>query len=469
MYDNSAPKSNDESTFIPNWLSLPAYVFEMVILQLDWTSTVNCRRVCKDWNELIEGLNIEKRIENNWFNSSPSLDQEHIHLEFHNNPPNTIRAGILYIGEDVRVIIRKEESGRVNLKSQIQVIDESQDNHPDGKTWTIDVSLRGTCSFADILGIEVTETLVVLKCTVNLSPTANDLPVKGTDFLDIWSRKGRSHISVVMMNSMDMNDVGYVKCSKSTILIFEEDTAQFSTIEVRDDESMKTTTYITPTRLLEADDIEIKDFKPPYALIETHGQEYFTTTGLVHCEIITEEAKMEEKLFVDISKGHGATIYDAKMISNYITYCQCLPSPSFNVMDLNGNNILTLKLFPIPIGPSNIILENIFFQSGKLMFIEGEEERYIITKLVKLHVFDINSLVDNYEKNGKLMCSPGDHESQTEFKSRSVSLQSQNISYNDDTADDEVTIISDKVSVSLYISSRSEMVARKYKLSFWNE
>ena len=127
MYDNSAPKSNDESTFIPNWLSLPAYVSEMVILQLDWSSTLNCRRVCKDWNELIEGLNIEKRIENNWFNSSPSLDQEHIHLEFHNNPLNTIRTGILYIGEDVRVIIRKEESGRMNLKSQIQVIDESQD------------------------------------------------------------------------------------------------------------------------------------------------------------------------------------------------------------------------------------------------------------------------------------------------------------------------------------------------------
>ena len=231
-------------------------------------------------------------------------------------------------------------------------------NHPDGKTWTIDVSLRGTCSFADILGIEVTETLVVLKCTVNLSPTANDLPVKGTDFLDIWSRKGRNHISV--------------KCSKSTILIFEEDTAQFSTIEVRDDESMKTTTYITPTRLLEAEDREIKDFKPPYALIETHGHglEYFTTTGLVNCEIITEEAKMEEKLFVDISKGHGATIYDAKMISNYITYSQCLPSPSFNVMDLNGNNILSLRLFPIPIGPSNIILANIFFQSGK-----GERRR----------------------------------------------------------------------------------------------
>ena len=134
-------------------------------------------------------------------------------------------------------------------------------------------------------------------------------------------------------------------------------------------------------------------------------------------------------------------------------------------MDLNGNNILTLKLFPIPIGPSNIILENIFFQSGKLMFIEGEE-RYIITKLLKLHVFDINSLVENYEKNGELMCSPGDHESQTEFKFRSVCLQGQNISYNDDT-DDEVTIISDKVSVSVYVSSRSEMVARKYKMSFW--
>ena len=204
-----------------------------------------------------------------------------------------------------------------------------------------------------------------------------------------------------------------------------------------------------------------------------HGQEYeyFTTTGLVHCEIITEEAKMEEKLFVDISEGLYAIISDAKMISTYITYCKCLSfnfksSPSFNLMDLNGNNILRVS----PYDPSNIHLENTFFQSGKLMFIEGKSyqgNRYSTIKLDKLHVFDINSVMEKYEKDGELMCSLSDHESQTSFKSRSVCLKDTdqaNISYSDD-----VTIITDKVSVSLYVSSRADLFARKLKLSFWNE
>ena len=130
------------------------------------------------------------------------------------------------------------------------------------------------------------------------------------------------------------------------------------------------------------------------------------------------------------------------------------------------------------IGPSNIILENIFFQSGKLMFIEGKGdyegnevyEGYSTIKLDKLHVFDINSVVEKYEKDGELMCSLSDHESQTSFKSRSVCLKDTdqaNISYSDEF--DDVTIITDKVSVSLYVSSNADLFASKLKLSFWND
>ena len=99
-----APHSNDEEPpLIPDWLSLPSsVVLEKIFLQLDWPSTVNCSRVCQTWNEFIKELNIETKIDRNWFNSSPSLDQEYIRLEFHNNPSDTIYAQILHIKEDIK-------------------------------------------------------------------------------------------------------------------------------------------------------------------------------------------------------------------------------------------------------------------------------------------------------------------------------------------------------------------------------
>ena len=167
MDEISSPQSqssDDESPSIPDWLSLPNDVLEMVLLQLDWPSTIKCRRVCKDWNEFIKGLKIETKIERNWFNSSPTLYQEYIRLEFRNNPSDTNEAGILHIGKDIIVIIRHVEvdAGQRIKMSQIQVTDESY-HDTDSKTWTIDVSVRGVSSFAKVRYVEVTDTLIMLR------------------------------------------------------------------------------------------------------------------------------------------------------------------------------------------------------------------------------------------------------------------------------------------------------------------
>ena len=103
-----------------------------------------------------------------------------------------------------------------------------------------------------------------------------------------------------------------VICSKSSILIYDENLRQFSTLDVRDDNSLKTTTYTTPTRLMEEVEREImfRDFKMPYALIET-------STKFVLYEMITGEAKMEEKLCLP-----PLDVKSVEIISNYIIYCK---------------------------------------------------------------------------------------------------------------------------------------------------
>ena len=436
MQESTSNDPDVESPFIPNWLSLPEYVLEKVILQLDWPSTVICSQVCKYWNEFIKKLKIETRIEHNWFNSSPSLEQEYVRLEFHNNPSDTMNAEILLIGENITVIKRevKDESGKKLLKSQVQVTDVS---HHDGESniWTIDVSMRGACFYAEVDDVEVTETLIVLKCHVDLSLNEEC----SFYFLDIWSRKGRRHISILKAMEMDL-------CSKSIILI--HDGKQLSTVEVKEDESLLTTFYTTrttPRRIVEAEEIMIHDFKVPYALIETSRQDD-TETKLVLYEMNTEKAKLEEKFCVHISGGAGDA---ADIVSNYITYCQ---RNLISVMDLLGNRILRVKADPFFQPPS--------IQSGKMMFFESFNE-----ELAKLHVFDMSTVMENYNKNGELVCSSRQHESESSFKSRSISLEARYLLL------DQYSVIfeeADKASVTIYTSSYDEMVVLKSKLSFWN-
>ena len=59
----------------------------------------------------------------------------------------------------------KDESGteKRTQKSQIQVTEESHQNM-ESNTWTVDVSMRGASNCTHVDGIEVTETLISLKC-----------------------------------------------------------------------------------------------------------------------------------------------------------------------------------------------------------------------------------------------------------------------------------------------------------------
>ena len=56
----------------------------------------------------------------------------------------------------------KDESGKRTQKSKIQVIEVSH-HDMERNTWTTDVSMRGASNCAHVDGIEVTETLIVLK------------------------------------------------------------------------------------------------------------------------------------------------------------------------------------------------------------------------------------------------------------------------------------------------------------------
>ena len=130
-------------------------------------------------------------------------------------------------------------------------------------------------------------------------------------------------------------------------------------------------------------------------------------------------------------------------------------------MDFLGNRILTL----VDQEPLDIAMwSDHFFQSGKLVFFEMNTN----VKFAKLHVFDMQSVSEEYEKNGEVMCGSSDHESQASFKSRSISIEHRNFRYNDDN--DEVSILTDKASVTLYVYDTTDMrmVARKSKFSFWN-
>ena len=94
------------------------------------------------------------------------------------------------------------------------------------------------------------------------------------------------------------------------------------------------------------------------------------------------------------------------------------------------------------------------------MFFESFNE-----KLAKLHVFDMSTVMENYNKNGELVCSSRQHESEFSFKSRSISLEGRYLLL------DQYSVIfeeADKASVTIYTSSYDEMVVLKSKLSFWN-
>ena len=90
------------------------------------------------------------------------------------------------------------------------------------------------------------------------------------------------------------------------------------------------------------------------------------------------------------------------------------------------------------------------------------EEKFY-NELTKLHVFDMNSVIENYDKNGELTCSSSEHERKSSFKSRSICLEDMDISNNDD-----MTICKDKASVSIYTFDNTDMDALKSKFSFWN-
>ena len=129
-------------------------------------------------------------------------------------------------------------------------------------------------------------------------------------------------------------------------------------------------------------------------------------------------------------------------------------------MDFLGNRILTVEVDPS--NPLDDVFLNHFFQSGKFVFFETS----YCDLLAKLHVFDMNSVNEDYEKNGELICSSSGHESQTSFKSRSICIKHRNFRYTN--SDYLGTILADKDSVSLYAYGRKDLVARKSKLSFWN-
>ena len=211
---------------------------------------------------------------------------------------------------------------------------------------------------------------------------------------------------------------------------------------------------------MDADRIMMSFFNFPYALLVTYGLNYDTSPiELVLYEMVTGEEKLEEK-FCD--RKIGSFGYAAMISNNYIIYYlkRSFLKRSFSVMDFLGNRILTVELDPL--NALSYSFEHHFIQSGKLVFFELNSGE----KLTKLHVFDMKSVNEVYEKKGEVMCSSSGHDSQTSFKSRSISIKDRNFRYTYD--DDDVKIRSDKASVSLYVYDDTEMVARKSKFSFWN-
>ena len=80
-------------------------------------------------------------------------------------------------------------------------------------------------------------------------------------------------------------------------------------------------------------------------------------------------------------------------------------------------------------------------------------------------MFDMKSVMENYAKNGELVCSSSQHESESSFKSRSICLDKYSLPEWDVSFIDTDT---DKASISIFAWWRSEMFALKSKLSFWN-
>jgi len=104
-------------------------------------------------------------------------------------------------------------------------------------------------------------------------------------------------------------------------------------------------------------------------------------------------------------------------------------------------------------------------KSDHIIFIRGCNHHLAKLVLAPSLMFPVS---EEYEKNGEVMCGSSDHESQASFKSRSISIEHRNFRYNDDN--DEVSILTDKASVSLYVYDTTDMrmVVRKSKFSFWN-
>ena len=128
-------------------------------------------------------------------------------------------------------------------------------------------------------------------------------------------------------------------------------------------------------------------------------------------------------------------------------------------MDLLGNRILTVTVDPNPLNTSHPVFVHPFFQSGRMMFFEEK----LYNEFTKLHVFDMNSVIEYYDKKGELMCLSSEHESQFSFKSRSICVEEL-----DFHSQDYVTIYQDKASISIYTYKPAKMGALKSKFSFWN-
>ena len=319
---------------------LPVLVLEKIILELDLSSIKTCEQVCTYWRDVIERLDIPKRIEQNWFLMKPEI------VKRSGGKIEDEDTRIVFIGQDIAVL-EKILRGDIEV-SRIFVTD---DRH--GTTWTTDLDE------VEAEWGEATDSLVAIAYT----PDIYRYKI-GVYYLSVglWSRTTQEPIVTVRV--LAINSYRKSSCFESKVLVSSDyddfdimvhTVDHFRIIDASNENPLIQTYQIEEPLLLyknlevyESEYIDVLELHPHHALVRLvltfdNTEMDITRALIVYQYGIDGENKMKECLRAyPSSHDVSATFVNHHLLYMTIPYWSNVSTkaPEFRIIDLKGDTIL---------------------------------------------------------------------------------------------------------------------------------
>ena len=376
-----------------DWTSrLPVLVLEKIILELDLSSIKTCEQVCTYWRDVIERLDIPKRIEKNWFLMRPEVEKKS------SGKIEDEDTRIVFIGQDIAVL-EKILRGDIEV-SRLFVTD---DRH--GTEWTTDLDE------VEAEWGEATDSLVAIAYT----PDIYRYKI-GAYYLSVglWSRTTQEPIVTVRV--LAINSYRKSICFESKVLVTSDyddfriniHTVDHFRIIDASNENLLIQTYQIEEPLhlyknlevYESEYIDVLELHPHHALIQLvltfdHTSETVTRVLILYQFESGGEKKMKECLRAYPSSDLNDV--SATFVKTHLLYMihhgRTSKCSEFRILDLNGDTILRWEPSQNP-GIGFTFLKS---KEGKIVFSVRS------SGVSHLDIWSLESVIKSFEKNGEVI------------------------------------------------------------------